>query len=182
MIFKKVSYKVFLAFKRIPKIVFMLPCKFIFKRCGRNTNFNPFDSFTFFNIILGDNVAISHGAHWSATHAFIQVGNKVMFGPNSVILTGDHRFDVVGSFMFDLEEKTVGDDLPVIIKDDVWVGANVTILKGVTIGEGAIVAACSLVRNDVPPYAIVGGVPARVIRLRFGAEDIAEHKKMLGLI
>lgn len=58
------------------------------------------------------------------------------------------------------------------IENDVWIGANVVILEGVTIGNGAIVAAGAVVSKDVPPYAIVGGVPAKVIRYRFGKEEI----------
>lgn len=60
-----------------------------------------------------------------------------------------------------------------VIGNDVWIGANATILQGITIGDGAIVAAGSIVTKDVPPYAIVGGIPAKVIRYRFEEEEIA---------
>ena len=173
-------FKIFMLFKRLPKFIFMPICRFMFKSAGKKINFNPFDSFSFCTIEVGDFVAISNGAHWSATESYIKVGSKVMFGPNSVIITGDHRFNVVGAYMYDLEDKLPGDDLPVIIGDDVWVGANVTILKGVTIGQGAIIAACSLVRSDVPPYSIVAGVPAKVIKYRFNETDIEIHKQKLG--
>ena len=56
---------------------------------------------------------------------------------------------------------------PVVIEDDVWVGANVTILKGVTIGHGSVVAAGAVVTKSCPPYSIIGGVPAKVLRRRF---------------
>lgn len=62
------------------------------------------------------------------------------------------------------EGKSKGD---IIIKDDVWLGFNATILSGVTIGQGAVVGAGAVVTKDVPPYAIVGGCPAKVIRYRF---------------
>ena len=61
-----------------------------------------------------------------------------------------------------------------VIKNDVWIGADVSIKPGVTIGNGAIVAAHSVVTKDVPPYAIVGGVPAKVIRYRFDNEIITQ--------
>lgn len=64
------------------------------------------------------------------------------------------------------------ESLSVIIGNDVWIGANVTILDGVTIGDGAIVAAGALVHQNVPPYAIVGGIPSRLIRYRFDEADI----------
>ncbi len=59
------------------------------------------------------------------------------------------------------------------IGNDVWIGANASILDGVTIGDGAIVAAGAVVTKDVPPYAVVGGVPAKIIKYRFNEEEIA---------
>jgi acetyltransferase-like isoleucine patch superfamily enzyme len=63
---------------------------------------------------------------------------------------------------------------PARIGNDVWIGANATILRGVTIGDGAIVAAGAVVTSDVPPYAVVGGVPAKVIKMRFDDDLVAE--------
>lgn len=64
------------------------------------------------------------------------------------------------------------------ISDDVWIGANVTLKRGITIGTGAVVAAEALVTKDVPPYAIVGGIPAKVIKYRFSSEIIQELLKL----
>lgn len=61
----------------------------------------------------------------------------------------------------------------ILIGNDVWIGYEAVIMAGVTIGDGAIIAARAVVTHDVPPYAIVGGVPARLIRMRFSAETIS---------
>jgi virginiamycin A acetyltransferase len=69
-------------------------------------------------------------------------------------------------------------DVPIVeykritIGNDVWIGARAVILDGITIGDGAIVGACAVVTKDVPPYAVVAGVPARVIRYRFSEKKI----------
>lgn len=76
-------------------------------------------------------------------------------------------------------DKLPENDQDVIIEDGVWIGCNVTILKGVTIGRGAVVGAGSLVTKDVPPYAIAVGNPAKVIKSRFTADQIEEHETIL---
>lgn len=63
------------------------------------------------------------------------------------------------------------------MQDDVWIGRNVTILSGVTIGQGAVIVAGAVVTKDVPPYVIVGGVPARVIKYRFSQKIIDRFLK-----
>ena len=70
------------------------------------------------------------------------------------------------------------DGYQVIIGNDVWIGANVIILPGVNIGHGAVIAAGAVVTKDVEPYAIVGGVPAKLIKYRFNAE---ERQKLLSI-
>ena len=91
-----------------------------------------------------------------------------MFGPNVTVITGDHRIDILDRPMCSItdDEKLPENDQDVVIEEDVWVGAGATILKGVTIGNGSVVAAGALVKKDVPPYAVVGGVPAKIIKMR----------------
>jgi serine acetyltransferase len=81
--------------------------------------------------------------------------------------------------MYDVLEKKPGDDLPVVIEDDVWIGTGVIILKGVRIGRGSIIAAGALVKKDVPPYSIVGGVPARRLKVRWNSDQIQRHEALL---
>lgn len=70
------------------------------------------------------------------------------------------------------ENSELRDNRPVVIGNDVWIGANVCILPGVHVGDGAVIAAGAIVTKDVPPYAIVGGIPAKVIRYRFSPKEI----------
>lgn len=105
------------------------------------------------------------------------IGKKVIFGPRPTIITGDHRIDVIGKYIMDSTEKLPENDAPVVIEDDVWVGSNVTILKGVTIGRGSVIAARAVVTKSCPPYSIIGGVPAKVLKMRFSAEAIKIHER-----
>ena len=125
------------------------------------------------NLRIGDDVSINENNLFMSTRAKVIIGNHVMFGPNVTCITGDHRTDIPGRVMTSIteSEKLPENDQDIIMKGDNWIGANSTILKGVTIGEGSIVAACALVTRDVPPYSIVGGVPARVIKYRFSDND-----------
>lgn len=78
------------------------------------------------------------------------------------------------------EDKRPQDDKDVVIEDDVWVGTNVTILKGVTLGRGCIIAAGAVVTKSVPPYVIYGGVPAKLIGLRFkNIDEVKKHETSL---
>ena len=79
----------------------------------------------------------------------------------------------------DSHDKLPENDVPVIIEDDVWAGANVTILKGVTIGRGSILAAGAVVTKSCPPYSIIGGVPAKILKYRLTIEEILEHERIL---
>lgn len=152
--------------------------KYLFKKIGKNVIFDPFSNFSYKTIEIGDDVFIGKNAFFQATDSSITIKNKVMFGPNVTIMGGDHRIDVLGEYMIDVKTKLPENDQPVIINEDVWVGANVIILKGVTIGEGSIIAAGSLVNKNVEEYTIVGGVPAKTLKRRFNEEEIITHKQL----
>lgn len=115
------------------------------------------------------------------TLAKVKIGNNVMFGPNVTILSGNHRINYLGKCMTEVHDcdKEGIEDKDIILEDDNWIGANATILKGVIIGKGAVVAACTLVTKDVPAYSIVGGIPAKVIKMRFSREEIVKHEEMI---
>lgn len=133
------------------------------------------------NIYLGNDVIIGDGALFMCTRAKIHVGDHVMFGPQVTVITGEHRMDLVGRYMTTVtnEEKRPEDDRDVIFEGDNWIGANVTVLSGVTVGKGAVIAAGAVVTRDVPPYAIVGGVPAKVLKMRFDEETLKLHEEAL---
>lgn len=148
---------------------------------GRNFFFDPDGLYAYDRVFVGDDVSLGIRPTLSATRAAIRIGNKVMFGPEVSIHAGNHTSTLVGRFMFDIEEheKLPEDDRDVVIEDDVWVGTRAIILNGVRIGRGAIVGAGAVVAKDVPPYAVVGGVPARVLKFRWPLETILEHEELL---
>lgn len=106
------------------------------------------------------------------------IGDFCSIGPNVLfVLKADHPTNRISTFPFKVkvlgekyEATSKGD---IVLEDDVWIGANSTILSGVHIGQGAVIAAGAVVATDIPPYAIVGGVPARVIKYRFDKEIIS---------
>lgn len=76
-------------------------------------------------------------------------------------------------------EKRPEDDRDIVFEGDNWIGANATILRGVTVGRGAIIAAGAVVTKDVPPYSVCGGVPARCLKMRFDADTLQKHINVL---
>lgn len=96
------------------------------------------------------------------------------------VATGNHAH-LVGRFFLSITEaeKPEGYDQDVIVQEDVWIGMNVTLLSGVTVGRGAIIAAGAVVTKDIPPYCIAGGVPAKPIKFKWTIEQIMEHESVL---
>lgn len=153
-----------------------------FAQCGRNVVFYPTRSDIFYrHVFVGNNVFIGPGASFMAFISSIRIGSNVMFGPNVIIRGGNHSTHILGKLLSDYktEDKLPEDDQPVIIENDVWIGTGAIILKGVTIGRGAIIAAGAVVTKSVPPYAIAGGIPAKVIKFRWTMAEIRRHEEIL---
>lgn len=133
------------------------------------------------NLLIGNDVSIGERATIMCTRAKVRIGDHVMFGPNVTIITGGHRTDLVGRYMTTVTnaEKRPEDDRDIVFEGDNWIGANATILRGVTVGRGAIIAAGAVVTKDVTPYSVWGGVPARCLKMRFDADTLQKHISML---
>jgi acetyltransferase-like isoleucine patch superfamily enzyme len=96
----------------------------------------------------------------------VRIGNRVYTSPMVQLVAVNHRFDDVSRPFVDQGITAQG----ITIEDDVWIGSGAVVTDGVTIGKGAVVAAGAVVTRDVPPYTVVGGVPARVLR-KVGADS-----------
>lgn len=144
------------------------------------------------NIVLGDNVTLNDRVIFSESvigdFSYINynsmvnvttIGKFCSIGPNCVIGLGNHPTRKIVStspYLYTksifLNEASYEEHLPVMIGNDVWIGANATILNGAQIADGAIIAANSVVRGYVPPFTIYGGCPAHFIRKRFTDSEI----------
>ena len=117
------------------------------------------------NISIGKNCGIGSRTVMNGA-AGIEIGNDVVIGPGVYIWTQNHKYQNP-----DIPIRLQGWDFaPVIIEDDVWLGAGVRILPGVHIGKGSVVGVSSVVTKNIPPYSIVLGFPARKIGMR-GKKD-----------
>ncbi len=114
------------------------------------------------NVTIGDNVFINHDCIIDAIHAPVTIGNDVLIAYHVSLITSNHHFADPEKLI-----RTQGSSgQPIRIEDDVWIGAHVIVLAGVTIGRGSVIAAGSVVTKNVEPYSVVGGVPAKLINKR----------------
>lgn len=119
-------------------------------------------------------------AYISGQQSKLKIGRYCSIAPEVIfVLNNEHPINTLSTFPFKV--MLLGQQEPealskggIVVEDDVWIGARATILDGVTIGQGAIVAAGAVVAKNVPPYSIVGGCPAKVIRMRFKEATIQQ--------
>ena len=142
------------------------------------------------NIIVGEYSYYSGNNFESrVTHHYDFIGDKLIIGKfcqiganvEFVMNGANHQTNAVSTYPFYIfngweQDSPSMENLPIkgdtIVGNDVWIGENVTIMPGVKIGDGVIIGKCSVVTNDIPPYSIVGGNPAKIIRKRFDDEMI----------
>ena len=149
-----------------------------FKHSGSRIYISEGCSFTPKTISVGNDVYFGKYCIIHSVHGEIQIGNHVMFGPGVHIHGGNHITNSIGTYMDSIKKESNSDGI-VAIEDDVWIGANSIILKGVTIHQGAVIGAGSVVTKDVEPYSIVVGNPARKIKDRFAEDELIKHKDIL---
>jgi acetyltransferase-like isoleucine patch superfamily enzyme len=113
------------------------------------------------NLEVGDDVDFALDVVVN-TRGGVKIGDRTLIGYRTQILSSNHVIPPCPERIFDAGSH--GE--PIVIGNDVWIGGNSMILAGVTIGDGAVVAGGSVVTKDVPPFAVVGGAPARIIKYR----------------
>ena len=142
-------------------------------RLGAGVRLSPTTS-----IRNGSRVSIGAGAHigqwcclWAGDHhGSVSIGDHALLAPNVFITASDYDFDAGDGPVMDLPKR----EADIVIGANTWLGTNVVVVAGVTIGDGAIIAAGSVVTRDIPAGAVAAGVPARVIRQRGANRPAAE--------
>ncbi len=132
------------------------------RMCGPGLFVHPNVSFYYpSNINIGSNVFINRGVFVMAPVP-VSLGNNTLIGPYVVLNSGSHLYASRSTPITDQDHKYG----PILVEDDVWIGAHVCVLPGVTLATGAVVAAGAVVTKSVDPYTVVGGIPAKPIATR----------------
>lgn len=127
--------------------------------CGKDVNIEKQAYFTP-ELRIGDRSGVGIRCEMNGP---VTIGNDVMMGPEVVVYTRGHNYDRSDIPMMD---QGMTEAEPVVIGNDVWIGRRAIIMPGVTIGDGSVIGAGAVVTKDVPPYAVVGGVPAKILKVR----------------
>ena len=133
--------------------------KLIMSKCGKNVNIEKGALFST-RMELGDRSGIGLNAR---IYGKTVIGKDVMMGPECYIYTRNHEFSRID---IPMNQQGFSEEKPVIIGDDVWIGSRVSIMPGVQIGKGVVIGCGAVVTKSIPDYAVVAGVPARIIKYR----------------
>lgn len=162
----KRRYGVLALFRNTPGLIgigvrYVTVCS-IAKSCGDNVKIAPYTLFSYFeNCELGSNISINEFCSVGCLGG-LKIGNDVSIAHGTTILTTEHDYQQTQVPM--REAPTICK--ATVIEDEAWIGTKVVITAGVTIGQGTVVGAASVVTKDIPPHAIAVGVPARIIKYR----------------
>ena len=138
-------------------------CRFIFRSVGKCVNIQKGVYFgKGANLSIGDYSGIGQDSEINCSEDPVEIGEHVSIGPELIVYTSSHNY----SSRALLIQQQGGFSKPVKIGNDIWIGSRVTIMPGVTIHDGAVIGAGAVVTKDVPPYSVVGGVPAKVLKYR----------------
>lgn len=169
--------------KKVMKSLFPGLNMFICRKKWREANLNNFT--TMGTLFERKKVSVGRGSYgtlnvynFDGINVTLKIGNYCSIAPKvSFLLDGEHDYHRITTYPF-VSRYFQGDEGiskgDIVLEDDVWIGYGSIILSGVHIGQGAVVAAGAVVTADVPPYAIVGGVPAKIIKYRFREDVIQE--------
>lgn len=152
-----------------------------FGHCEKNVVFTPpINIVNPRNVFLYSNTNLGANTYISALNAKFIVHKNCCIAEGLTVHTGNHAM-VIGKLCTEITErnKPHGYDKDVVVDSDVWIGCRVTLLSGVHIGRGAIIAAGAVVTKSIPPYAIAGGIPAKVIKFKWTIEEILVHEELV---
>ena len=127
--------------------------------CGKNVNIEKGARFTP-ELRIGDNSGVGVRCELNGP---VEIGNNVLMGPEVVMYTVNHEFKDPN---VNIQDQGYRPKQKIVIGNDVWIGRRVIVLPGVRIGNGAVIGAGAVVTKDVPDYAIVGGNPAKILKMR----------------
>jgi acetyltransferase-like isoleucine patch superfamily enzyme len=159
-------------------VIRLLYFRWVWRSRNRHNSTVPGRVFPLERVSVGNHSYGPLNVHYfGGTEEYLSIGNFVSIAEGvHFLLGGEHRQDRL--FTYPFRERFLGDYREaltkgaVLVEDDVWIGFGATVLSGVKIGRGAIIGACALVVKDVPPFTIVGGVPARAIHSRLSSQMI----------
>jgi acetyltransferase-like isoleucine patch superfamily enzyme len=175
---KKIIAKVLTQSSRLYNRIYGSMLKSALGFCGKNVVLHkPSVCSNPNNMYLYDNTSIMK--NWtllSDTGKFIMKDHCIA-STNLVVITGNHNRVVEHTLQDSIANRLADEEKDVVLEEEVWLGTNVTLLPGITIGRGTTVAAGSVVNRDLPPYTLCAGIPAKVKKVYWTAEQIMEHER-----